>query len=63
MPGAEFVRWDEGKAWLRFEPASLAAHTLIAAVTERYSISDLSIVEPELEDVIRQIYQEKQVVL
>ena len=63
VPGAEFVRWDEGKAWLRFDPASLAAHTLIAAITARYSISDLSIVEPELEDVIRQIYQEKQVVL
>ena len=63
VPGAEFVRWDEGKAWLRFDPASLAAHTLIAAITARYSISDLSIVEPELEDVIRQIYQERQVVL
>jgi ABC-2 type transport system ATP-binding protein len=63
VPGAEFVRWDSGKAWLRFDPASQAAHTLIAAITERYSISDLSIVEPELEDVIRQIYQERQVVL
>ena len=45
------------------DPASVAAHTLIAAVTERYPISDLSIVEPELEDVIRQIYEERQVVL
>jgi ABC-2 type transport system ATP-binding protein len=63
VPGSEFVRWDEGKAWLRFDPAIVAAHTLIAAVTERYPISDLSIVEPELEDVIRQIYEERQVVL
>ena len=63
VPGAEFVRWDEGKAWLRFDPASVAAHTLIATLTARYSISDLSIVEPELESVIRQIYQERQVVL
>jgi ABC-2 type transport system ATP-binding protein len=63
VPGAEFVRWEDGKAWLRFDPASMAAHTLIAAVTERYSISDLSIVEPELEDVIRQIYEQRQVVL
>ncbi len=63
VPDAEFVRWDAGKAWLRFDPAKLAAHNLIAAITARYSISDLSIVEPELEDVIRQIYQERQVVL
>jgi viologen exporter family transport system ATP-binding protein len=63
VPDAEFVRWDAGKAWLRFDPNKLAAHSLIAAITARYSISDLSIVEPELEDVIRQIYQEKQVLL
>jgi ABC-2 type transport system ATP-binding protein len=63
VPGAEFVRWDEGKAWLRFDPSSIAAHTLIGALTERYSISDLSIVEPELESVIRQIYEQRQVVL
>jgi ABC-2 type transport system ATP-binding protein len=63
IPGAEFVRYEEGKVWLRFDPASVPVHSLIAEVTARYAISDLSIVEPELEDVIRQIYQEKQVLL
>ena len=63
VPGAEFMRWDEGKAWLRFDPASIAAHTLIGALTERYLISDLSIVEPELESVIRQIYEQRQVIV
>jgi ABC-2 type transport system ATP-binding protein len=63
VPGAEFMRWEEGKAWLRFDPASVAAHTLIAALTERYAISDLSIVEPELESVIRQIYEQRQVIV
>jgi ABC-2 type transport system ATP-binding protein len=63
VPGAEFVRWQDGKAWLRFDPSAVAAHTLIAAVAARYPVSDLSIVEPELEDVIRQIYRERQVVL
>jgi ABC-2 type transport system ATP-binding protein len=63
IPGAEFVRYEEGKVWLRFDPANVRVHSLIAEVTARYSISDLSIVEPELEDVIRQIYQEKQVLL
>jgi ABC-2 type transport system ATP-binding protein len=63
IPGAEFVRYEEGKVWLRFDPANVPVHSLIAEVTARYAISDLSIVEPELEDVIRQIYQEKQVLL
>jgi ABC-2 type transport system ATP-binding protein len=63
VPGAEFVHWSEGKAWLRFDPSHIAAHSLIGALTERYAISDLSIVEPELESVIRQIYQQRQVIV
>jgi ABC-2 type transport system ATP-binding protein len=63
VPGAEFVRWDEGKAWLRFDPANVAAHTLIGTLTARYPISDLAIVEPELESVIRQIYEQRQVIV
>src|SRR5262245_1464690 len=63
VPGAEFVRWEEGVAWLRFDPSSIAAHSLIGALTARYPISDLSIVEPELESVIRQIYEQRQVIV
>ena len=63
VPGAEFVRWEEGKAWLRFDPSSIAAHSLIGALTARYPISDLSIVEPELESVVRQIYEQRQVIV
>jgi hypothetical protein len=33
------------------------------ALIAHYPISDLSIVEPELESVIRQIYEQRQVVL
>jgi viologen exporter family transport system ATP-binding protein len=63
VPGAEFMRWEEGKAWLRFDPSSVAAHSLIGALAERYPVSDLSIVEPELESVIRQIYEQRQVIV
>jgi ABC-2 type transport system ATP-binding protein len=63
VPGAEFMRWEEGKAWLRFDPSSVAAHSLIGALAERYPVSDLSIVEPELEGVIRQIYEQREVIV
>ena len=62
IPNAEFVRWDEGKLWLRFDPACIAAPALISEVMARYPISDLNLVEPELELIIRQIYAEKIVV-
>ncbi len=55
---AELVREEEGKVWLRFDPARVAVPDLIAAVSARYPITDLSIIEPDLEGVVRQIYQE-----
>ena len=61
IPGAEFVRWDAGKLWLRFDPAHVAAPQLIAELMARYAISDLNLVEPELELIIRQIYAERTV--
>lgn len=59
IPNAEFVRWDEGKLWLRFDPATVAAPALISEVMARYPVSDLNLVEPELELIIRQMYAER----
>ena len=59
MPGAELVRQEEGKVWLRFDPATTPVPALIAGITARYPVSDLSIAEPELEHVIRQMYEER----
>ena len=60
VPGAELIRREDGKVWLRFDPAETPVAALIAAVSARYPVTDLSIVEPELEQVIRQMYEEGQ---
>jgi ABC-2 type transport system ATP-binding protein len=62
-PGAELVKQECGKFWLRFDPVTTPVPALIADIAARYPISDLSIEEPELEPVIRQIYQERRVTL
>ncbi|WP_024286639.1 ATP-binding cassette domain-containing protein [Cellulomonas sp. KRMCY2] len=57
--GAELVPDDDGApdtVRLRFEGGRTAASDLIAALAARYSIADVSIVEPDLEGVVRQIY-------
>ena len=54
--GAEVIRREGPKVWLRFDPEEIPVATLIAAVTARYAVTDLSIEEPELEHVVRQIY-------
>jgi ABC-2 type transport system ATP-binding protein len=54
--GAELVRRDTRRAWLRFGRA-VNPQRLIADLSQRYLITDLSIEEPTLEEVIRRIYE------
>jgi len=54
--GAELVRRDGMRAWLRFDRA-VNPQRLIADLSGRYLITDLSIEEPTLEEVIRGIYE------
>ena len=41
---------------LRFEGGRTAASDLIAALAAEYPVADVSIVEPDLEGVVRQLY-------
>lgn len=59
LEGAEVVRREEGKVWLRFDPARTPPAALVASVLARHEVTDLSIVEPELESVIHRIYADR----
>jgi ABC-2 type transport system ATP-binding protein len=59
VPGAEIVEQANGVARIQFESARTPVQDLIAALNARYPIADLSIVEPDLEGVVRQIYDER----
>ena len=55
VPGA-VVRAVEGpRQWLSF-PADASAAPVVAAVASAYDVADLSIQEPDIEDVIRELY-------
>jgi ABC-2 type transport system ATP-binding protein len=55
VPGAT-VRGVEGpRQWLSF-PADASAAPIVAAVAAAYDVADLSIQEPDIEDVIRELY-------
>jgi ABC-2 type transport system ATP-binding protein len=58
VPPAREVRADGPRRWLRFRRAEISAADLVAAVAARYRIEDLTIEEPEIETIIRQIYEE-----
>ncbi len=55
VPGATVRRVDGPRQWLSF-PADASAAPIVAAVAASYAVADLSIQEPAIEDVIRQLY-------
>jgi ABC-2 type transport system ATP-binding protein len=56
VPGARVERVDGRRQWLRFSRDELSAAELTAAVAARANLVDLTVEEPEIEDVVRRIY-------
>ena len=57
VANAEVVRREGPRVWLRFDRDATTAAALIAAVSARYPIRDLTVEEPEIEAIVRDIYQ------
>jgi ABC-2 type transport system ATP-binding protein len=57
LPGAEIVERQDGRLLIRFDPDTIAVTDLIAAVVARGPVSDIAIVEPDLEAVVREIVE------
>jgi len=55
IAGAETRKVDGPRQWLSF-PADASAAPIVAAVAASYDVADLSIHEPDIEDVIRLLY-------
>ncbi|MFE6645476.1 ATP-binding cassette domain-containing protein [Nocardioides sp. NPDC057772] len=55
VEGAQVVKVEGPRQWLSF-PADASAAPLVAQVAAAYDVADLSIHEPAIEDVIRQLY-------
>jgi ABC-2 type transport system ATP-binding protein len=55
VPGAVTRKVDGPRQWLSF-PAGESAAPIVSAVAASYAVADLSIQEPDIEDVIRDIY-------
>jgi ABC-2 type transport system ATP-binding protein len=54
-PGATVQRVEGPRQWLSF-PADASAAPIVAAVVAAYDVADLSVQEPDIEDVIRRLY-------
>jgi len=56
--GVRLLRAEEPRIWLGFSRDAIPAHELVAWLGARYSLRDVTFQEPEIEDVIRRIYEE-----
>lgn len=57
VPHAEVVRREGPRVWLRFDREATTAAALIAEVAARYPVRDLTVEEPEIEAIVRDIYR------
>ncbi|WP_030158615.1 ABC transporter ATP-binding protein [Streptomyces sp. NRRL S-244] len=57
VAGARVVKVDGPRQWLAF-PAGASAAPLVAEVAARYPLLDLSVREPDIEDVIARMYDQ-----
>ncbi|MBV8748702.1 MAG: ATP-binding cassette domain-containing protein [Candidatus Eremiobacteraeota bacterium] len=58
VPGTEVESREANTVRLRFNRREMTAEALIRRVTERYRITDVAIIEPDIESIVRRIYLE-----
>jgi ABC-2 type transport system ATP-binding protein len=58
LPGAELVRDEGARKRYRFDRSAVSAFALMRALEGRYPVSDVSLEEAGIEDVIRELYRQ-----
>src|SRR5215510_12354224 len=58
-PNAVMTKSEGHKKWFAFNRFETSPSTLIADISSRYPILDLAVEEPEIEEIVRTIYQGK----
>lgn len=58
IEGVDLIREEGIRKWLRFNRGEYTAAQLIQLVSERAEIVDLSLQEPEIDSIIRQMYEQ-----
>lgn len=56
VPGAELIKQEANRAWLRV-PVNGGVAQVVPALFRDYHVLDLSVQEPEIEEVVRRIYE------
>lgn len=58
VKNAEIIKVENQRIYIKFERSKIAVAELIADISSKYAIQDLTLKEVEIDDIIRQIYNE-----
>lgn len=56
VPGATLIKSEGRRKWFQFHRLQTTPSALITAIAAQHNITDLEVVEPEIEDMVRNIY-------
>jgi ABC-2 type transport system ATP-binding protein len=59
VEGAQVVQRDDGHAVYQFERSAITASELIGRLSAKYRVRDLAVREPDIEETVRRIYEER----
>lgn len=57
LPGVTLIRQEANRAWLQLDRQDGLVAEIVPALFGNYAVRDLAIQEPEIEEVVRQIYE------
>ena len=60
IPDAEVVYQKETRVQYRFSPEAISTADLIGAILQRFKIVDISVQEPDIEALIKTVYEDNQ---
>ena len=60
VAGLSLIAEEPGLLRYRFDPATTPVHVAVGVVAAQFAVADLSIVEPDLESIVRDIYEHRQ---
>ncbi len=56
VPGTEVVRVEGRRQWLAFDRTETTAAAVVAGIASATALEDLSVEEPDIEDLVREVY-------
>ena len=63
IPNAQVIYQEGARAQYRFSPEEVSTADLIGAILQKFKIVDISVQEPDIEELIKTVYEDNSLIL